>query len=330
MFIQNPIQYYEMLLQYHQAQLFLASIRIDVYSHMEQPAQLHDLARKIGCSEEKLEPLLSALKTVGLIQKDNNGFVNTPIGNEFLVKSKPHYLGEILLHREQMNSLSHLEEQLFSEKNSTIPMYDFAELAKAVIPEIYATGRATDFITEINKLYPDKNSELHILDLGGGSGILAVEFVKSYPNGKAVVFDSPKVTPVTKEVVTQHGLEQRISVIEGDFNKDTFGGAYNLIVASGVLNFAHADLNGFMDRISEALCINGYLMVIGQYFNEEINSIHSVLSWLPGRMNGFPAPPTEEVIKNATEKSGLNPVREVTPGRFRGQLFQKTEGKFNE
>lgn len=56
-----------------------------------------------------------------------------------------------------------------------------------------------------------------LLDLGGGPGCYAIEFVKANPGLKAVVFDLPGVTPLTQQYIAQEGLEDRVGTLPGDY-----------------------------------------------------------------------------------------------------------------
>lgn len=96
------------------------------------------------------------------------------------------------------------------------PAYDFTELAKASIPEMYA-GRIQAFLEKMQIVYPDCSQPLHVLDLGGGTGILSIEFVKLFPNSKATVFETLAVTAVTQKIICEHHAESKVDIISGDF-----------------------------------------------------------------------------------------------------------------
>ena len=60
-------------------------------------------------------------------------------------------------------------------------------MARVYIPELY-TGRVQAFLKQMDALYPDPLRPLRLLDLGGGAGLLGIEFTKRFPNSRAVVF----------------------------------------------------------------------------------------------------------------------------------------------
>ena len=56
---------------------------------------------------------------------------------------------------------------------------------------------------KITAMLLDLSNVNRMLDVGGGSGAFAMEFIKKYPNMSAVVFDLPNVIPITNRYVEQ-------------------------------------------------------------------------------------------------------------------------------
>jgi len=55
-----------------------------------------------------------------------------------------------------------------------------------------------------------------VLDVGGGSGAYAMEFVRSRPGVSAVIIDLPGVIPLTASYLREAGLSDRVALVEGD------------------------------------------------------------------------------------------------------------------
>lgn len=143
-----------------------------------------------------------------------------------------------------------------------------------------------------------------MLDLGGGSGILALEFSTWYPNSTVCIFEQPHVVPVTIHTMTQYSDEQRATVISGDFLVDDIGSGYDIMVASGILEFAFDDLGVLIEKIAQALSHNGYLFVIGRYSEHEGYTENSILGLLSGYMGGMQAPPTKTSMEALMKQYG--------------------------
>lgn len=318
----NPSQYYKIIHNYQEAQLFFAAIRLNVFSYLDTPQTADAVAAVLSCDKRQIELLLLSLTSCGWVNRQGSFYINTPETTDFLSRNSDVFLGEALLFREHMTSLAQLEQKMKSANTLPKPAYNFSEMARVSVPEMY-TGRLQAFLNQMAKLYPDSEHPLHILDLGGGTGILAIEFVKHFPNSKATIFESPDVAEVTKDIVHQHHEEQRVAVISGDFNTDPLGGSYDVIIASGILNFVQGDLSDFICKLSASLKDGGYLLIVGQYAKHEHNAPPNMLGWLSGLLDGIPLPPSSQAIAKAVQNAGLAVADRMDDNRYEGQFYRK-------
>ncbi len=322
----TPDSYYQVLRQYQSAQLLFEAIKSDVFSYLDGPASAKEIAEKTGYCEKNIELLLLALFSCGYIEKQDNYYYNTKEGTAYLSKSSPYYLGKTILFREEMTTLYNLADKVKCDLNNTYTSgscYDFSSLAEVTVPEMYATGRVKSFIDEVKNVFTNSSAQLKMLDLGGGSGVFAMEFAKHYPNSKAYVFEHPSVANTTSRIISNHKIENRVSVLTGDFNTDDIGESYNLIVASGILDFTTEDLNNFMKKIAVALLDDSYFLLVGRYSDTESYPKENILSWLSGYMNGIKPPPTKKQVDFALNNSNLKAVHAIQSGQFLGCLYKK-------
>lgn len=317
----NPGKYYQIIRNYQEAQLLFAAIRLNVFSHLDTPQTADAVASALDCDKRQIELLLLSLTSCGWVTKQADLYFNKPDTKDFLSRSSEVFLGDALLFREKMTSLARLEHQLKSS-NAPKTVYDFSEMARVIVPEFY-TGRVQAFLNQMIKLYPDTKRPLHLLDLGGGTGILAIEFVKQFANSRATIFETPDVAEVTREIVRQHHADQCVDVITGDFNTDSLGGPYDVIIASGILNFVKGNLSDFIGKLSASLTDGGYLLIVGQYPEHEQNVPPNMLGWLSGLLNGTHLPPSRREIALAIQRAGLTAADRMEDTRYEGQVYRK-------
>ena len=79
--------------------------------------------------------------------------------------------------------------------------------------------------------------------LGGGAGTNAIAFCQTYPELTATVFDLPATLQLTERTVKEAGLESRITLRPGDFNKDELGGPYDVALMSDILHYQDFSTN---------------------------------------------------------------------------------------
>lgn len=322
--------YYKMLHQKRETELLLIALRVKLFLYLENWETPKSVARKSGLNERNLSFVLNALASIGLLEKNNEVYRNTQQSNDFLNPNSPVYLGDSILFREKMMSLQNIEERLINgpnkevlHNNQGVEVYDFYEAARVSIPEMY-TGRVQALIQAVTNLYRTKTPK-KILDLGGGSGILAIELAITFPNCKSVVFEHPNVARLPRELVSERKLSEQVCVMEGDFNADDIGKGYDLIIASGVLDFAKDHLDSVMGKLYNALTSNGYLYVVTHNVSEDYqNPPESILGWLSSHLDGLDVLLTKKEIDSALTIHGFQQIQSDDDGG----VFEGLQGEF--
>lgn len=318
----SPNHLYSILHNHQEAQLLFSALRLNIFSYLDDPVPPKTVADALESDERKVRLLLLSLVSCGFVERLGDLYVNTPQTKAFLSRQSQVYLGDSLLFREKMTSLSHLEQKLHEGNSPKKATYDFEELARASIPEMYA-GRVQPFLEKMASLYPDSNRPLRILDLGGGTGILAIEFTKHFPKSKATVFEMPSVAAITEKVIREHHAQADVSLLSGDFNKDSLEGPYDMIIASGILNFVTIDLCEFIQKMASALIKGGHLLVVGRFSDQHHDAPPNMVGWLSGFLDGIPLPPDERSMTRAFQKAGFSSAGSLSDGIFEGQLYRK-------
>lgn len=104
------------------------------------------------------------------------------------------------------------------------------------------------------------------------------------------------------------------------FNTDDIGGGYDIIIASGILDFAKEHLDAFMEKLCRALTPDGYLYVVTHEVSEDYQSPpESILGWLSGHLDGLDTLLTKKTIAGTLSKHGFRRVQTAeVDGTFKG------------
>lgn len=290
---ENPSLYFNILHQKRVAELLLAAIRSDLFSYLETYSAPKEVSRHTGLNERNLKLVLNALSAAGFLEKSGEQYRNTSQSNEFLNKCSEVYIGETILYRENMMSLSNLEERLrngpdpvVQSNNKGVEVYDFYEAARVGIPEMY-TGRVQSFIRNVKEVF-GQSSPQKVLDLGGGNGVMTMELLAEYPACRGVIFEHPSVAQLPGQLAAERKLTNRIEVREGDFNLDHIGSGYDLLLASGILDFAKDHLEELMGKLTKALTPDGILYLVTNEISEDFQTPpQSILGWLSSHLDGL-------------------------------------------
>lgn len=319
----KPNIYYKSILQYREAELLFEALKLDIFSYLDEPTTLEEFLKSTNYDKENTKYFLSALLSCGYIEKNNLTYCNTKCSKLYLSKNSSKYIGKAILFREKLGSISNIGDKVKDNSLGQNDKLDFSELAEIVHDEMYVTGRVDDFNREIKQLFSDKYRNYKVLDLGGGSGVLSIEFIRNFPNSTAYVFETSEVACISKKIIEKNDMQDKIFVLEGDFNVDAIGDGYDLIIASGIFNFVNMDITEFICKLSDALVLNGYLLIIGSFFeNEEYHKEH-ILNWLKGYINGMKPAPKKSEIEQSMQKANLSLEKRIKVGLFAGELRRK-------
>jgi cyclopropane fatty-acyl-phospholipid synthase-like methyltransferase len=108
-----------------------------------------------------------------------------------------------------------------------------------------------------------------MLDLGGGAGTNAIAFCRVYPELTATVFDLPATLRLTEKTVKEAGLESRIALLPGDFNRDALGGPYDVALMSDILHYQTFESNeALVGKVFAHLAPGGRLVIKDRFLDE--------------------------------------------------------------
>ena len=216
-----------------------------------------------------LEWLMNALVATGVLAKDGDRFANTSIAQAHLVKTAPGYIGHLLiLHDAEWNNWGGLEEAVRTGR-SPVTRHVFEtdpELGANVLSVLHRIGEQSGPALAKRLKLDDART---MLDLGGGAGTNAIAFCTVYPNLTATVFDLPQTLRVTERTVKQAGLEGRIALKPGNFNQDSLGGSYDIVLMSDILHYQDDQMNAaVVKKVHGHVNPRGRLVIKDRFLDE--------------------------------------------------------------
>jgi predicted O-methyltransferase YrrM len=238
--ITGPEQIIDMASGYQKSRIILTAFELDIFSAIgEGFRSSEDISRKTGAKQKSTERFLNALCALGLLRKENGLFANTETSTRYLTKGSEDYLSRIGHMLNLYRSWGTLTEAVKAGTSVTAREYDPGSLAHFIEAMHHRARKTADaLIANINL-----TGVKRVLDVGGGSGVYSMAFVRANPQLEAVVFDLPSVTELTRKYISQAGLSERITTIEGDYNKDDFGMGYDIVFMSAIVHINSYDEN---------------------------------------------------------------------------------------
>ena len=255
---------------YWECKVLLTAIKLDLFGAVAgSPQTVTEVARRVRTDPHPTKLLLNALVGIGLLRKEDERYTNTAEAQQYLVKGSPLYAGNLLeLQDAEWDNWGKLEQTIRTGQRS-VDRHVFEtdpDLGSNVLAVLHRIGQQSgpDLAKRLQLSGP-----VQFLDLGGGAGTNAIAFCQAYPELTATVFDLPATLRLTERTVKEAGLESRIVLLPGDFNKDGLGGPYDVALMSDILHYQDFSTNAaLVKRVWAHLAPGGRLVIKDRFLNE--------------------------------------------------------------
>lgn len=216
------------------SKVLLTAVEMDVFTHLAQ-RQLTgaELGAQLKLHPRGIADFFDALVAMRFLGREGDGtsakYFNTPEGALFLDRNSPRYVGGILVMLnarlfkfwhdlpealrtgKPQNEIKHGQKGMFEELYAELPRLEQFMGAMTGLSRINFEALAAKF---------DFSRYQTLCDVGGATGLLAIEAAKKHPNLRCVSFDLPPVEPIAKKHIAAAGLGDRVRTAAGDFFAD--------------------------------------------------------------------------------------------------------------
>jgi len=247
---------------FQESRALLTAIELDLFSAVGQGATAVEAANRLGTDERATEMLMNALAALGMLEKKNGVFRNTPLAAQYLTEGSGDNVRLAMMHTAYLwhrwSTLTDCVRSGTSQERASGADRDrhWTEAFIAAMDR-NVKERAPLVIKAV-----DTGGVRRMLDIGGGSGGYSIAFAKASPALQAEVFDLPAVLPLTEQYIERSGLSERIKTRAGDLLYDEFGHDYDLIFVSAICHMlGQAENQDVFRRCFSALPVGGRIVV---------------------------------------------------------------------
>jgi ubiquinone/menaquinone biosynthesis C-methylase UbiE len=154
------------------------------------------------------------------------------------------------------------------------------------------------------------------LDVGGGSGGLAVAIVEACPHVQATVVDLPSITPITRRLVAEAGATDRIRIMTADVVHGPLTGTFDVAVLRAFIQVLWPDdAHHALKNVSTVINPGGAIYILGHILdNSRVSPIEEVGHNL-ACVNAYervPADYTEQEYKDWLTEAGFEQIERAT------------------
>jgi SAM-dependent methyltransferase len=249
----------------------LAGMQLDLFTPLKDgPMTATALAKALGVRSEKLGPLLYALVQAELLLKvEGDRFANTPEADTYLVRGRGTYLGSAHeLYADLWGTALKAGQSIRSGEPQA--KHDFATMSDEELGGFFRGLHAGALATG-KQLATTFNFERFqtLLDVGGGSGGLAIAACQCCPDLSATIVELPRVAPIAQSFVNEAKLANRVHVLVGDIVKRAPEGRFDGAVLRNLIQILGPDdARSTLRSAGEALRPGGVLLIVGHVLDD--------------------------------------------------------------
>jgi hypothetical protein len=291
-----------------ESRVLLTGAELDLFTLVANtPLSAKQIAEQIGADLRALTIVVDALAAMGLLIKQGETYLTEPSAARLLAAGGPESVLPMIQHSLNLwDRWGRLTSRVVEKRPPDKPMEAFVRAMHAI-----ATPLAPRIVALVNP-----GGARRLIDVGGALGTYTMAFLRAAPEMRATLFDRPPVIEMAREVIGAAGLLDRVTLVAGDFSKDTLPGGHDLAFASAVIHQNSPDENvALFRRIFAALQLGGRIVVRDHVMTPDHTQPKSgalfAVNMLSGTSGGGTY--TEAEIRDALTKAGFVGVRLIQP-----------------
>jgi 2-polyprenyl-3-methyl-5-hydroxy-6-metoxy-1,4-benzoquinol methylase len=210
------------------SKVLLSAVEMGLFTELANgPQEFSELSGRLGLHPRSARDFLDALVALGLLERSNGAYANTPETALFLDRRKPSYIGGILemANNRLFGFWNHLTEALRTgrpqnEAKTDSDVSPFQALyadpvrLKGFLAAMSGVSHGANMA--IARQFPWASYKTYA-DIGTAQGDLAVQIALANPHLQGIGFDLAEVGPVFDEYAQASGVGDRLRFQPGDF-----------------------------------------------------------------------------------------------------------------
>lgn len=257
-----------------------AGLQLGVFTKIsEGVVTVPAIARAIDCPERGTRILVDAIAALGLLQKNGATYALTPVTEQFLVRGKPTYLGELAQIFTNTMFFTMSDKIAEAVRHDGTILAEHAETPQHSFWEEFArstaamAGPAASALDGMLARWFEGREKVRVLDVAAGSGLYGFTLA-SRPSVHLTVLDWPNVLVETKKWAQRaHVDPARVRYVEGNLFEVDYQGPYDLILLSHVYHhFDAPTCASLTKKVAASLAPGGRVAVQDFLYDAELKN----------------------------------------------------------
>jgi acetylserotonin N-methyltransferase len=272
----DPSPVVDLIEAFRRSKTMFAALEMGIFDRLEEaPADAHALAR--GASVDTMARLLDACVSLGFLRRDGDLYSNTEVASAYLCRKSPRTLAGYISYSNRVlyPMWGHLEDAVREGTNRWKQTFG---LEGALFSHFYRTeADKREFLLGMHGFGHlcspavvsafDLSPYRRMVDLGGGTGHLAMAAAERYPEMSVAVFDLPEAVDYAREFTAG----TRVELLAGDFFADPLPPADLYAVSRILHDWGEEKIRALLDKIQAALPRGGALLIAEKLLKEDLS-----------------------------------------------------------
>lgn len=283
----DPTPIFEHFRGSYGSELLTAAVaHFDIFGKLaDRPMSLETLGERLNLARRPLVVLTTALRAMKLLRVNNENLLEpTELARTHLVVDAPlavaDYIGLAanspgvleMVTRLKSNTPAGADDEggaAFIYRDGVASAMEEEEAARHFT--LALAGRAKN-VAPVLAGAVDASSWKVLVDVGGGTGIYAIEMVKRFPQLSAIVIDRPQVLKVADEFVREHNVSDWVELRAGDMFTGELPPDADAILLSNILHdWDEPECETLVKRCADALPTGGRVLIHDVFLNDELD-----------------------------------------------------------
>ncbi len=265
----NPQEIRTIITGFQKSRILLTAFELDIFTFIgEKSLGAETISQALNLNKNATERLLNALVALKLLEKNHGNFNNTKESLMFLSKNSPAYNAGLMHSNHLWNTWSHLTDVVKTGTPAHIEEINERgeNWLEAFINAMHDRGKK-QAPAQVSII--DLQNVKSVLDVGGGSGVFCMAFLKRKPELKTAVFDLPNVVPISKKIIEREDFAGKIDHYEGDYTTDELPKGFDLVFLSAIIHSNSFEKNQELVRkCYNSLNTNGKIVIQDWIMND--------------------------------------------------------------
>lgn len=285
--VTDPTSIFEHFRGSYGTELLTAAVaHFDVFGRLAAHSRtLAELQRDLKLAERPAIVLTTALRAMGLLTKNSADQLElTPLAAEHLVHGTEFDVGSYLSLAATSPGVVEMVERLRSNRPAGLSgdeagaAFIYRDGMKSAMEQtqlaehftLALSGRAKNVAPVLAEKVPLSEATT-LLDVGGGTGIYSIAFLKANPQLHAVVFDRPEVLKTAAQFASDYNVSDRMTMHPGDMFVDPLPTADVILLSNILHDWDVTECQTLVNRCAAALNPGGRLIIHDVLLNDALD-----------------------------------------------------------